>query len=67
MQREGDSNPLPLDVEIERLCQVLVNLAADWWARRVTEEEVTRVWISERTGPKARSSMPRTPRRSQQL
>jgi len=39
MQREGDSARLPLDVEIERLCEALVNLAADWCARQVSEEE----------------------------
>jgi hypothetical protein len=51
MQREGDSARLPLDVEIERLCEALVNAAADWWARRVTEEGVTLSRVIERELP----------------
>jgi hypothetical protein len=62
MQRESDSARVPLDVEIERLCEVLVNAAADWWARRATEEEVVRVWISEDAGLETRSGEVRTER-----
>jgi hypothetical protein len=39
MQCEGNSARLALDVEIERLCEALVNAAADWWARGAAEED----------------------------
>ena len=60
MQREGDPVRLRLDVEIERLCEALVNAAADWWARWAAEEEVIGVWISEDAGLETRSGELRT-------
>ena len=35
---------LPPDGDIERLCEALVNAAADWWARRRANDDVTRGW-----------------------
>ena len=62
MHPEGNSVHLSQDVEIERLCQALVNAAADWWAKRATEGEVTSARISEESGLEMRAEKLRTQR-----
>jgi hypothetical protein len=62
MHPEGNSVRLSLDVEIERLCQALVNAAADWWAKRADEGEVIRVRMSDEAALEMRSGKLRTQR-----
>ena len=62
MHPEDNSVRLSLDVEIERLCHALVNAAADWWAKRADEGEVTRVSMSDEAELEMRSGKLRTQR-----
>ena len=38
MQCESTGGPLQSDGELERLCEALVNAAADWWARQLAND-----------------------------